>query len=99
MTDSLTQLKDAMIVRGLQSCRLFTGLGIADLGDVAGITTTKGTSKDVSLQRRPTARSNQVEHIRDVKGRNVPSQKGVVTNRGVTKPPIIHRLRDAEHIR
>lgn len=46
MSDALTQLKDAMIVRGLQACRLFTGLGTADLGEVAAIASLRRLDRD-----------------------------------------------------
>ncbi len=51
MSDPLTQLKDAMIVRGLQACRLFTGLGTEDLGDVAGITSIRRLDREEYIFR------------------------------------------------
>jgi CRP/FNR family transcriptional regulator len=46
MSNSLDELKNAMIVRGLKTCRLFTGLGQEDLQDVASIASIRRLDRD-----------------------------------------------------
>lgn len=46
MTSPQAELKLAMIIRGLQSCRLFAGLGADDLREVASITGTRRVERD-----------------------------------------------------
>ncbi|MCU0788528.1 MAG: Crp/Fnr family transcriptional regulator, partial [Verrucomicrobia bacterium] len=46
MKTSLEELKNAMVVRGLKHCRLFTGLGQEDLQEVAGIASIRRVNRD-----------------------------------------------------
>lgn len=46
MKQSLDDLKDAMIVHGLKTCRLFAGLGKDDLREVARITSIRRLDRD-----------------------------------------------------